>query len=624
MTALAGAPAGAAAAAPLDVYPTMRMRRLGSIVVVQPQRGGAAAAPSLTVDLETGSLALAETPFLEEADSAPVLGVLGMAVLEAGPALVVVTAAERAGELRGHPLLRATRVEVLAETRAPRWKDADRRFLALLRAALDPRRHGRGLHLALGGDPTLSQQRWAAAAAAAPPRAAEHWRRADEELTWNRALARPLLDAGAAAFVPTAFLGFVGRIESVPLAHGGARRTLTLTLLARRATRRAGTRQWRRGVDLGGAAANHVESEQLLELAEPSTGEVVRSALVVARGSIPLLWSQAPCLKYKIPILLAPAGRSDAPFEAHARALLARHGAVTAVNLANQTGREGRLSAALAAAAAAAAPRLPGFRLVPFDFHKHCGAANYANLERLWADVGADAAAFGTWLRDDAAARAAPSSLALPPAEQAGAFRVNCVDSLDRTNVVQGLLGRRALEGLLGRLGLLAPGAPLAAASAPLEAAFRAAWADHGDAVARQYAGSGAMKSQFTRTGKRDAAGLADDGAKALARYYLNNFRDGRKQDALDLATGAYAVVPGRSAPFRARASPALPLLAAAALALAAAAAARRPDAAGGPAPGQAGALLALAVAIVAAVLRFGRQLVDAPQLLPGAVSPWH
>jgi hypothetical protein len=39
------------------------------------------------------------------------------------------------------------------------------------------------------------------------------------------------------------------------------------------------------------------------------------------------------------------------------------------------------------------------------------------------------------------------------------------------------------------------------------------------------------MKSAFTRTGKRDTAGLLDDGVKSLTRYFLNNFRDGAKQD---------------------------------------------------------------------------------------------
>jgi hypothetical protein len=69
------------------------------------------------------------------------------------------------------------------------------------------------------------------------------------------------------------------------------------------------------------------------------------------------------------------------------------------INLANQTGREGKLSAAYAdaarafatasasdgkEAAAAGAAVSAGFRLQPFDFHKECGATNYARLEVLW------------------------------------------------------------------------------------------------------------------------------------------------------------------------------------------------------------------------------------------------
>ena len=41
----------------------------------------------------------------------------------------------------------------------------------------------------------------------------------------------------------------------------------------------------------------------------------------------------------------------------------------------------------------------------------------------------------------------------------------------------------------------------------------------------RQYAGTGALKSGFTRTGKRTLGGLIDDGVKSMTRYYLNNFK---------------------------------------------------------------------------------------------------
>ena len=46
-------------------------------------------------------------------------------------------------------------------------------------------------------------------------------------------------------------------------------------------------------------------------------------------------------------------------------------------------------------------------------------------------------------------------------ARQQGVFRVNCIDCLDRTNVVQGVLARHHLEFLLRRLQLLSDSASL-------------------------------------------------------------------------------------------------------------------------------------------------------------------
>ena len=44
---------------------------------------------------------------------------------------------------------------------------------------------------------------------------------------------------------------------------------------------------------------------------------------------------------------------------------------------------------------------------------------------------------------------------------QSGVVRTNCIDCLDRTNVVQGVLGRKHLESVLRRLQLLQPGTGL-------------------------------------------------------------------------------------------------------------------------------------------------------------------
>lgn len=80
-----------------------------------------------------------------------------------------------------------------------------------------------------------------------------------------------------------------------------------------------------------------------------------------------------------------------------------------------------------------------------------------------------------------------------------------------------------------------------------VERRFKWLWADHGDDISRQYAGTGALKSGFTRTGKRTYWGILDDGIKSAVRYYVNNFSDGRKQDASDLVTGNYALSKGRA-----------------------------------------------------------------------------
>ena len=48
-------------------------------------------------------------------------------------------------------------------------------------------------------------------------------------------------------------------------------------------------------------------------------------------------------------------------------------------------------------------------------------------------------------------------------------------------------------------------------------------WADNGDALAMQYAGTGALRADITRTGKRQLFGYYNDGYNAMTRYYLNN-----------------------------------------------------------------------------------------------------
>ena len=113
-------------------------------------------------------------------------------------------------------------------------------------------------------------------------------------------------------------LGFFEQLPNVSFRVLGSEKPATFTLIARRGVSRAGTRYWRRGADLQGNVANFVESEQLLTFADHN----VVSSYVQVRGSLPILWSQAPNIKYKPPTLMAPANSSAPAFTKHADKLL--------------------------------------------------------------------------------------------------------------------------------------------------------------------------------------------------------------------------------------------------------------------------------------------------------------
>lgn len=70
-----------------------------------------------------------------------------------------------------------------------------------------------------------------------------------------------------------------------------------------------------------------------------------------------------------------------------------------------------------------------------------------------------------------------------------------------------------------------------------LEAVFREGWTDNADVMSYLYTGTPALKTDFTRTGKRTYKGAFNDGVNSVTRYYINNFTDGHYHDCLDIAT---------------------------------------------------------------------------------------
>ncbi|XP_046973007.1 phosphatidylinositide phosphatase SAC2 [Vanessa cardui] len=301
----------------------------------------------------------------------------------------------------------------------------------------------------------------------------------------------------------------------------------TLGLISRRSRYQAGTRYNRRGIEPEGKVANYVETEQIVSII--CSDSIHRASFVQVRGSVPIFWSQ-PDYKFRPPPRLdRTEEESHVAFKKHFEEELKTYKQVCIVNLVEQQGREKIIWEAYSNHVLKY--NNPDIIYATFDFHEYCRGMHYENVGILINAISDIIGEMRFCWRDDRGLICT----------QNGVFRVNCIDCLDRTNVVQTGIAKYVLELQLCRLGLGAPGAGLPPA---LRTAFLAMWADSGDLVSRQYAGTKALKGDYTRTGERKLTGMMKDGVASANRYYLSTFKDALRQVAIDVMTGESRSIP--------------------------------------------------------------------------------
>ncbi|KAJ7403420.1 Phosphatidylinositide phosphatase SAC2 [Pitangus sulphuratus] len=307
--------------------------------------------------------------------------------------------------------------------------------------------------------------------------------------------------------------------------------TFLVALISRRSRHRAGMRYKRRGVDKNGNVANYVETEQLIHVHNHTL------SYIQTRGSVPVFWSQVGYRYNPRPRLDKSENETVACFRAHFEEQLKNYKKQVIINLVDQTGREKIIGDAYLKQVLLY--NNANLTYVSFDFHEHCRGMKFENVQTL-TDAIHDIILDMKWCWVDQAGVIC---------KQEGIFRVNCMDCLDRTNVVQAAIARvvmeqqarqlgalpRTSELLLKKLGVMPPEQPL---PVKCNRIYQIMWANNGDAISRQYAGTAALKGDFTRTGERKLAGVMKDGVNSANRYYLNRFRDAYRQAVIDLMQG--------------------------------------------------------------------------------------
>ncbi|XP_059365877.1 phosphatidylinositol-3-phosphatase SAC1-A [Carassius carassius] len=449
----------------------------------------------------------------------PICGIMGTIRLVAGMYLIVITRKKKVGDLFGHTVWKALEFDVISYKKTIlhltdiQMQD-NKTFLSMISNVLNTD----GFYFCTDYDLSHTQQRLSNTS----PDFQEMslLERADQRFMWNGNLLREII--AQPELHKFAFPVIHGFIVMKPCCING--KVFEWILISRRSCFRAGVRYYVRGIDSEGHAANFVETEQIVQYNNS------QASFVQTRGSMPFFWSQRPNLRYKPkPQISTDTNHMDG-FRRHFESQVLIYGKQVVLNLVNQKGSELPLEQAFAKMASGMENGL--IKYIAFDFHKECSKMRWHRLQILVDAVSDMQEEFGYFM---------VSSDGKVTSEQSGTFRSNCMDCLDRTNVIQSLLARRSLQSQLQRMGVLHVGQKIEE-QADFEKIYKNAWADNANACAKQYAGTGALKTDFTRTGKRTHWGLVMDGWNSMIRYYKNNFSDGFRQDSIDLFLGNYTV----------------------------------------------------------------------------------
>ncbi|KAI9468724.1 SacI homology domain-containing protein [Coemansia mojavensis] len=307
--------------------------------------------------------------------------------------------------------------------------------------------------------------------------------------------------------------------------------SLQVAIVSRRNCRRVGMRYERRGADGDGNTANFVETEQILTT-KADKMPVHHASFVQTRGSMPFCWKQPNSGLQPMPVVVGDTNKNSAVCARHLIREIDRVGRQILVNLVEHKGRESVVGSAYASIVGnCVSSELIDARMIryiPWDFHHETRGMHYEKLHQFVEQLQREISDMGYfWYSDD-------NVLTL----QQGVFRINCMDCLDRTNVVQSTIARAVLSEQLVRMGVHAAPEQGLSVYPKLESILSHLWANNGDYISRQYAGTSAMKGDFTRTGRRNFSGVVNDATYSLARLWINTFRDYFSQSVLDFIVG--------------------------------------------------------------------------------------
>ncbi|KAF7639958.1 SAC domain-containing protein, partial [Meloidogyne graminicola] len=409
-------------------------------------------------------------------------GLIGIIELVSGPYLIFIKSATSVGMFNDAEIFEVSEADLVPFKPSDlhlseRERRINQNFVEMLKHVLSTD----SFYYSIGMDISHSLQ-WLSENASPELHLLPLLQRIDKRFVWNAKLSEKFNTFEFSKFIQPLIHGFVGirqcRVNNC---------TFNLALISRRSVYRPGVRFHTRGADSEGNCANFVETEQLVEFDVGGGGRVGKSSpnnsatfrhissFIQIRGSIPIYWSQKPNLKWQpTPTLKNSHAEQFNCFKQHLNNLLDCYGRdalsgnprkILLLSLLNQYGREKNIGSQFRSIV----EKIPSVKFIAFDFHRHCQSLNWKRLSYLKEEI-------------------------LPDIQQFGC--------LDRTNVVQALIGIESLRFQLQYFGIISESVYNFDAWPEFVHTFKNLWADNGDICSKQYAGTGALKGRSTSRGR--------------------------------------------------------------------------------------------------------------------------
>lgn len=323
-------------------------------------------------------------------------------------------------------------------------------------------------------------------------------------------------------FLTTVIRGFA---KTVNLNSSGE----SITIISKQSWKRAGTRFNARGIDDNGNVANFVETEFIFN--QPTREQI--TSFTQIRGSVPTFWEQDLTLINPKITLTRSLEATQPIFNKHFTEICQKYGVCHIINLLSKTKPAEVQVLRRYKQLYNGSNRRDEMAFSEFDFHHETKqlSGGFAGATKILPMLYDSLENFGWFVYD--------SDQGETVTRQDGVFRTNCLDCLDRTNLIQQVICQSILEHTLqNQRGGNREGNHERYAVEDLVNKHNTLWADHGDAISQIYTGTNALKSSFSRSGKMNFAGALSDVTKSVSRMYQNTFLDSKKQSTMDLLLG--------------------------------------------------------------------------------------